>query len=345
MTHQVFISYSNVDRRIADRVCEQLEAAGIVCWMAPRDILAGADWSASIIDALGAAKVLVLVLSDASNGSKQVHREVERAGSGELPIVTLRVEDVRPSKLLEYFISKHHWLDATSAPLEPHLVELVRSVGLLLEREVSVPAPARRVEAAQRPAQAAGERRRLARAPVILLALAVALGPLYLLFDALGGADPVGATPAIEPTESLPAGGQDMPPSTSDAGLAEEVGRAQTPGWTRTATGNVRYRGREWRAEPDRGTFEDAASVLRRANIDLPSGASAWRLPDLGELRELAELIEGGAVAHEPTDLAWCDDAPTGIFARAARLEAGSATAERVRGATTHTFRLVRDAD
>ena len=43
MAHDVFISYSAKDKTTADGVCATLEAKGIRCWIAPRDILPGMD--------------------------------------------------------------------------------------------------------------------------------------------------------------------------------------------------------------------------------------------------------------------------------------------------------------
>ena len=36
-----------------------------------------------------------------------------------------RINDILPSKTLEYFISTQHWLDAFTPPLEKHLDDLV----------------------------------------------------------------------------------------------------------------------------------------------------------------------------------------------------------------------------
>ena len=49
MTHDVFISYSSVDRTAADTVCSILEQNGIGCWIAPRDITPGLDFAEAII--------------------------------------------------------------------------------------------------------------------------------------------------------------------------------------------------------------------------------------------------------------------------------------------------------
>jgi TIR domain len=78
-SHAVFISHSSDDNTAAEGVCAALEAAGIRCWIAPRDVMAGRPYSGQITEAIRRAEILLLVLSDASNRSKQVLREVERA--------------------------------------------------------------------------------------------------------------------------------------------------------------------------------------------------------------------------------------------------------------------------
>lgn len=136
-----FISYSHHDKAIADATCAALEAAGIRCWVAPRDIVHGTDWGESIIDAITGAKVMVLIFSGASNISPQVKREVERAVSRSIPIIPLRLENVPMSKSLEYFLSTSHWLDALSPPLEKHLQYLTESVGVLLKLGAKIAEP------------------------------------------------------------------------------------------------------------------------------------------------------------------------------------------------------------
>ncbi len=76
----------------------------------------------------------MLVFSSNSNNPPQVMREVERAASKGIAILPLRIEDVAPSKSMEYFISRTHWLDALTPPLEKHLQQLADTVQLLLAR-------------------------------------------------------------------------------------------------------------------------------------------------------------------------------------------------------------------
>jgi hypothetical protein len=132
MAFDVFISHSHHDKSTADAVCAALEAKGIRCWIAPRDVQPGADWAAAIVDAIDHCRVMVLIFSSSANESKQIHREVERAFEREVAVVPFRVEDIAPEKALAYYIGPVHWLDALSPPLEQHLQRLVALVNTLI---------------------------------------------------------------------------------------------------------------------------------------------------------------------------------------------------------------------
>lgn len=136
MAHDVFVSYSTKDKPTADAICAALEANGIRCWIAPRDILPGSDWGEAIIDAIHACRAMVLVFSGSSNASSQIKREIERAVNVGIPVLPFRIEDVLPSKTLEYFISTQHWLDALTPPLEQHLQYLANTMRAMLTQKV-----------------------------------------------------------------------------------------------------------------------------------------------------------------------------------------------------------------
>ena len=123
-SYQVFVSYSSKDKQWADAVCAALEEMNIDCWIAPRDIVPGTEWGASIIGGIDACKVMVLVFSTHANDSPQVRREVERAINKGLVIVPLRVENVIPSGAMEYALSNTHWLDALTPPTNEKMREL-----------------------------------------------------------------------------------------------------------------------------------------------------------------------------------------------------------------------------
>ena len=143
MARDVFISYSQPDQACAYELVERIEGAGLECWIAPRDIAPSADWAAEIIDAISGAKTMILVFSANSNESSQVRREVERAVHKNLCILPFRIENVLPSKSLEYFLSAQHWMDAFPPPREPHYARLCAYLKLQLgvERTPAVMAP------------------------------------------------------------------------------------------------------------------------------------------------------------------------------------------------------------
>ncbi len=128
MAHDVFVSYSVPDKDTAFEVVARLEARGLSVWIAPRDISPASEWAAEIIDAIAAARLMVLMFSAHSNASPQVRREVERAVHKQVPVLPFRLENIEPSKSLEYFLSSQHWLDGFPAPLEAHYDRLCAHV-------------------------------------------------------------------------------------------------------------------------------------------------------------------------------------------------------------------------
>ena len=132
MAHDVFISYPHQDKATANAACAKLEASGVRCWIAPRDISPSEEWAAAIVDAIDACRIMLLIFSAHANESKQVHREVQHALEKEKPVVPFRIENVAPEKSSAYYMGPVHWLDAVALPLEGHLSELVKVAKNLL---------------------------------------------------------------------------------------------------------------------------------------------------------------------------------------------------------------------
>lgn len=132
--HDVFISYSHLDKPIADAIVSTLEGKQIRCWIAPRDVLPGSNYQEAIIDAINTTRIMVLVFSSHSNTSPHVIRELTKALSQGVIIIPFRIEDVPLSKSMEYIISLPHWLDAVTPPVEKHIEELTNYVGVLLKQ-------------------------------------------------------------------------------------------------------------------------------------------------------------------------------------------------------------------
>jgi TolB-like protein/Flp pilus assembly protein TadD len=107
----VFISYASHDTESAQKVCATLEAAGSPCWMAPRDVKAGAQYADAIVRAINEARAVVLVLSGSAVASSHVAREVERAASKRKPIIPFRLDAAALNPEFEYFLSNSQWID------------------------------------------------------------------------------------------------------------------------------------------------------------------------------------------------------------------------------------------
>jgi hypothetical protein len=137
VARDIFVSYSQPDREHAFALVQKLEARGLSVWIAPRDVAPAADWAAEIIDAISSARLMLLIFSASSNDSDQVRREVERAVHKRLRILPFRIEDVQPSKSLEYFLSAQHWMDAFPPPLQPHVDRLCEYLDFALGQHTS----------------------------------------------------------------------------------------------------------------------------------------------------------------------------------------------------------------
>src|SRR4051812_17581976 len=106
MSHSVFISYSSRDAEVAHALCEALEHDGSLrCWIAPRDIPAGADYPAEIVSAIDSSRAFVLLFSSGADASPHVLREVHRAADRNVRIIPFRIEEVHPSPGLTYFVA------------------------------------------------------------------------------------------------------------------------------------------------------------------------------------------------------------------------------------------------
>lgn len=123
MTNDIFISYSDWDNDVVQQLKLSLENKGMGYWLAPFNIEKDNNWAESIIKAINNSLIFVLILSEHSNTSKQVLRDVERAVGREMLIIIFEIDKVTLSKSLEYFIGDNYWYDATKQTLEKNVNE------------------------------------------------------------------------------------------------------------------------------------------------------------------------------------------------------------------------------
>jgi formylglycine-generating enzyme required for sulfatase activity len=186
----IFISYASEDAAVADRIRNGLEQAGVVCWIAPRDISPGTSFPAAITAAIRDCRAQVLLLTAQANTSRHVLSEVELAFNAGKPILAVLVGKVTPSPDLQYFISTSHWFDADSSFDDADLAKLKLDLEKLLAGQ-RVQADTTRGRQRRRAAVMAGT-----AAAAVLIALAVYLtrpSPV-----------PPSRTPAPRPTATPP---------------------------------------------------------------------------------------------------------------------------------------------
>lgn len=173
----IFVSYASADRDAAFRIVGFLEGQGIHCWVAPRDVAPGVEYGHAIINAIEQCKALVLVLSDQSNDSQFVRKEVERAVSKTKVVLPVRIREVTPSGSLEFYISSAQWVDAWKTPMEQHLMPLVAAIKAMNSSDAA-PVRSAPLHVAPAPAPARSHSPLLLGIAVIALLVAAITGTL-----------------------------------------------------------------------------------------------------------------------------------------------------------------------
>jgi formylglycine-generating enzyme required for sulfatase activity len=115
MSH-IFISYSTKDGSTeAHQLADALEATGLRCWIAPRDVNPGLPYGGQITRAVRGGRGLVVLLTPGANDSPSVLQEVDAAHSERKRIVPLIVRGTQPSDDLLFYLRALHqigWTDA-----------------------------------------------------------------------------------------------------------------------------------------------------------------------------------------------------------------------------------------
>jgi hypothetical protein len=285
--YSAFISYATADKVKAEEICAYLEARGLRCWIAPRDVRAGREYANEIIDAIERAPVLVLVLSAAANESKFVRREVERAVTKGDPVIPVRIENVMPSTALELFVSATHWIDAWSGDFAAHMDRLVRD---LAERPSATAAGSSNVARTGAIDNGSGNARRmLSRAAAVVLVAAVA-GAGYRYGVRQGSReqslDSEHVAPAASPVPAVPA--DPLPSASSKDPTTTATPAATIPGPEEVPPKPVPTRRPQTAARPQAGP---PAVPAAPQGASPPSVQQAAEPEGLEELRQQASAL------------------------------------------------------
>src|SRR5580700_1908334 len=272
-----FVSYASQDSAIAESICTALEADGIACWIAPRDVPTGDFYADSIIQAINACQVLVLVLSENSIASAHVLREVERASAKQRPVISFRIDATPLPTGLEYFLSTSQWLDASGARPERSFGKLIEAVRRRNTAPATPTLPGPTPELRNAAAAYRGSR--------ILIAAAIVIGAglVYVLADKLwlrhrGGA-PTSAS------QAAPA----MPPAVAPAAAISERSVAVLPFTDLSAAKDQEYF--------SDGLSEELIDLLGKIpGLHVPARTSSFYFK--GKQATLGEIAKALKVSH-----------------------------------------------
>ena len=141
--HNVFISYSSNDQKIADEIYKIAhDEFGISCWLATATdgIQPGELYPNSIAEAIENCQVVVFVDSSSSVKSKFVYRELEKGVSSEKIIIRFSIEKYsaqgieEAKRVIDFFTSVEQRIDATEN-YKNCIPSLCKSIKALMNEE------------------------------------------------------------------------------------------------------------------------------------------------------------------------------------------------------------------
>lgn len=105
MSDTVFISYSSKDTQIIKKILQQLKEVGIDYWKAPEMIPAGSNYAREIPRAIERCKVFVLMISESSQDSIWVEKEIDCAINARKTIVPINLTGVPMSEMFRFYLN------------------------------------------------------------------------------------------------------------------------------------------------------------------------------------------------------------------------------------------------
>lgn len=131
----VFVSYSHLDKDIAESICSILGRYGISFWIDQEGVRHGDDFKEDIVDAIDMSKILLFISSANSNNSRHTIKEVSLAEKSNKVILPVRIDDSPYNKSLEYDLCNRHWIQLDDNDLENLGQQLRDNISFFLNRK------------------------------------------------------------------------------------------------------------------------------------------------------------------------------------------------------------------
>jgi TIR domain len=110
--HEIFVCYSSKDEARARELLDFLEARGFRAWISSRNVQPGHNYQESIVAAIRSARIVVFILSEFSNKTGEVKKELSLASSFDVPVIPVRLSATTPNAALLYELATRQWIDA-----------------------------------------------------------------------------------------------------------------------------------------------------------------------------------------------------------------------------------------
>ena len=103
--YDCFVSHSSKDVTNAMSLVERLESRGVKCWVAPRNIRAGAAYASEIVVGIQSSVSFIVLISKESLTSRHVEREVNIADGLRKSIYPVKLADIKIYGGLSFYLS------------------------------------------------------------------------------------------------------------------------------------------------------------------------------------------------------------------------------------------------
>lgn len=106
-----FVSHCSKDIKIVDQIIDVLKQCGISYWKAPEMIPAGSNYAKEIPKALKNCSVFLFVVSEASQNSIWVEKELDSAVNARKNIIPVRIDDTPLNDMYTFYLNNVQMVD------------------------------------------------------------------------------------------------------------------------------------------------------------------------------------------------------------------------------------------
>lgn len=108
----VFISYSTKDGLFVEMLTDLLKSCQISYWKAPEMIPAGSNYAREIPQAIQKCEVFLLILSESSQNSIWVEKEVDTAIRYHKRVIPIKIDDNELNEMYYFYLNNVQFVDA-----------------------------------------------------------------------------------------------------------------------------------------------------------------------------------------------------------------------------------------